>query len=198
MKKLIVYGGAFNPPTPAHISAIRALSQMDGRLVLLPSGADFVRQWKPGQRVLPDLARLELLEKAALYQSHIDGILEQIAHMEGVALRITTCLKPVVVSGGGGGDKVGNAVARIVDDTNKMLVDVEKWRAAQRDIGAIIAKVQDKDEVDVLYKRYLHFKKWDQIADEMCCTERNAQIIHGKALASVNELLKGGYNGTPI
>lgn len=134
----------------------------------------------------------ELLEKAGLYQAHIDGILEQIAHMEDLALRITTCLKPVAVSGGGAGDKVGNAVARIVDDTNKMLLDVEKWRAAQRDIGAIIAKLDKEDEVGVLYKKYLHFKDWEQIAAEMCCTERNAQIIHGKALASVNELLKGG------
>ena len=62
--KLIVYGGAFNPPTPAHISAIRELSSLDGRLVLLPSGAEFVRKWKPGQQVLPDIARLELLKKA--------------------------------------------------------------------------------------------------------------------------------------
>lgn len=63
-KKLIVYGGAFNPPTPAHISVIRELSSLDGRLVLLPSGAEFVRKWKPGQQVLPDIARLELLKKA--------------------------------------------------------------------------------------------------------------------------------------
>lgn len=131
----------------------------------------------------------ETLEKAALYQSHIDGILEQIAHMEDVATRITTILKPVVVSGGGSGDKVGNAVANILDDINRMLIDVERWRAAQRDIGAIIAKVQKEDEAAVLYKKYLHFKEWPQIAAEMCCTERNAQIIHGKALASVNELL---------
>lgn len=62
--KLIVYGGAFNPPTPAHISAIRELSSLDGRLVLLPSGAEFVRKWKPGQQVLPDIARVELLKKA--------------------------------------------------------------------------------------------------------------------------------------
>jgi predicted amidohydrolase/nicotinic acid mononucleotide adenylyltransferase len=63
-KRLIVYGGAFNPPTPAHISAIRRLSSLDGELVLLPSGADFVRKWKPGQQVLPDIARLELLDSA--------------------------------------------------------------------------------------------------------------------------------------
>ena len=132
----------------------------------------------------------EFLERAELYQSHIDGILEQIAHMEDVAKRITTCLKPVVVYGGGIGDKVGNAVARIYDDTNRMLADVEKWRTAQRDILAIIAKVQKADEVAVLYKKYLHFKGWDQIAEEMCCTDRNAQIIHGKALETVNELLR--------
>ena len=84
MKKLIVYGGAFNPPTPAHISAIKALSGMDGQLVLLPSGADFVRKWKPGQSVLPDLARIELLEKAAKEAGAEDYVVDCLALTENL------------------------------------------------------------------------------------------------------------------
>ena len=60
---MIVYGGAFNPLTAAHESAIRALSRRAGagELVLLPSGAEFVEKWKPGQAVLSDVARLDIL-----------------------------------------------------------------------------------------------------------------------------------------
>ncbi len=61
---LIVYGGAFNPPTPAHEATIRALSERagaDGKLLLLPSGAEFVKKWKPTETVLPDAARVDML-----------------------------------------------------------------------------------------------------------------------------------------
>lgn len=61
---IFVFGGAFNPLTAAHESAIRALSRRaaDERVILLPSGADFVEMWKPGQSVLPDAARIDLLK----------------------------------------------------------------------------------------------------------------------------------------
>lgn len=63
-KRLIVYGGAFNPPTAAHLAAIRVLAaRQDGVLVLLPSGAQFIRQWKDDQTVLPDVTRLDLLQR---------------------------------------------------------------------------------------------------------------------------------------
>ncbi len=63
MGKIVVYGGAFNPLTAAHESAIRALAEYagDGKLIILPSGAEFVEMWKPGQAVLPDIARIEII-----------------------------------------------------------------------------------------------------------------------------------------
>ena len=65
MNKVIVYGGAFNPLTAAHESAIRALSAYagDDLLVILPSGADFVEMWKPGKAVISDVARIEIIKK---------------------------------------------------------------------------------------------------------------------------------------
>ena len=66
-KSLIVYGGAFNPPTKAHLAALRALAARAGEdeVILLPSGEQFIRLWKPGQDVLPDIVRLDLLRQMA-------------------------------------------------------------------------------------------------------------------------------------
>ena len=60
---LIVYGGAFNPLTAAHQAAIRTLSQRypGAQIILLPSGEQFVKLWKPDQDVLPDVIRLDIL-----------------------------------------------------------------------------------------------------------------------------------------
>ncbi|MBQ4090106.1 MAG: NAD(+) synthase [Clostridia bacterium] len=87
MSKLIVYGGAFNPLTVAHESAIRALSAHAGeaKLVILPSGAEFIGMWKPGQTVLSDVARVEIIKKF-LAEADIEN-----AVMDCMALRENLC-----------------------------------------------------------------------------------------------------------
>ena len=37
----------------------------------------------------------------------------------------------------------------------------------------------------ILELRYLSFKSWDEIADEMDCSLRNVHYLHGKALRMV-------------
>ena len=87
MGKIVVYGGAFNPLTAAHESAIRTLSAYagEGKLIVLPSGAEFVEMWKPGQAVLPDIARLEIIE-GFIKTSGIEN-----AEIDTLALRENLC-----------------------------------------------------------------------------------------------------------
>lgn len=84
---IFVFGGAFNPLTAAHESAIRALSRRaaDGGVILLPSGADFVEIWKPGQRVLPDAARIDML-KAFVAEAGLSNVT-----INSLALRDNLC-----------------------------------------------------------------------------------------------------------
>lgn len=84
-KRLIVYGGAFNPPTAAHLAAIRALAaRQDGILVLLPSGAQFIRQWKDDQTVLPDVTRLDLLKRNLDREGLADVVIDCLAMRENL------------------------------------------------------------------------------------------------------------------
>ena len=54
----------------------------------------------------------------------------------------------------------------------------------------LIDKIEDADCVDVLYKRYFQFKKWEQIAVEKNYSYQGICKIHGKALQMMNEILK--------
>ena len=87
MAKIVVYGGAFNPLTTAHESAIRALSAYvdGGKLIVLPSGAEFVGMWKPGKAVLPDIARLEIIE-GFLKDSGLENV-----ELDTLAMRENLC-----------------------------------------------------------------------------------------------------------
>lgn len=121
---LIVYGGAFNPLTPAHQAAIRALRQAypQAQLALLPSGAQFVEQWKPGQAVLPDLVRTDIL-RAFLAKEKIEN-----AVVDCSALQDNLCtfdaLKLLK-------KKYGQEDARFVIGEDK-LPELPRWAHAQK------------------------------------------------------------------
>lgn len=87
MGKIVVYGGAFNPLTKAHESAIRVLAEYakDGRLVVLPSGAEFVEKWKPGQSVISDIARIEIIDMF-IRESGLENV-----ELDTLALRENLC-----------------------------------------------------------------------------------------------------------
>ena len=55
---------------------------------------------------------------------------------------------------------------------------------------SLIDKIENVEYIEVLYKRYFQYMKWEQIAVDMDYTYRNILYIHGKALIELNEILK--------
>lgn len=131
------------------------------------------------------------LKQARKLDIHINSLLEQAAHLKAMTLKITTTLKQDAGSGGGNQDKIGDAIAKIVDleaDINK---SIDEYVDKKREICAVIEQVENADQADVLHKRYLLHEPWEQIALEMCCTYRNVCYIHGRALQAVANILEG-------
>lgn len=126
----------------------------------------------------------------------IDSLLEQIAHLDELATKVTTVLKPDVISGGGNHDKIGDAAATIADLKRELVERVKESKDKKQEILSIIDKVTDVDQAKVLYKRYAFFQPLEQIALEMHCTYRNVRYIHGRALQTVTELMKGKEHGS--
>ncbi|MCI5569837.1 MAG: hypothetical protein MR372_08290 [Lachnospiraceae bacterium] len=82
------------------------------------------------------------------------------------------------------GDKLLNAVARYVDleaETQSMIDAMQKRR------HKIIAEIQDLDDaryIQVLFKRYVEYKKFELIAVEMNYDYNWVKNLHGMALMS--------------
>lgn len=51
-----------------------------------------------------------------------------------------------------------------------------------------IQQIKNLDEMKVLYKRYVEYKSFEQIAVDMNFTIRNIHFIHGKALNSFTDM----------
>lgn len=132
------------------------------------------------------------LRKIELADAHINNRLSDLHALRSMATKITATISPVSVSGSGGQDKLGSAVAKIVDLQNEINAEIDRFVDLKRKVGAILDCLEDPDHVKVLHKRYFEYKPWEQIACEMNYSYRNTCYIHGKALQAVEELLEGG------
>ena len=134
----------------------------------------------------------EYLLQVKRLDANIDSKLEQAAHLKAMTLKITTTLKQDVVSGSGNQDKIGDAIAKIIDLEEEVNRDIDAYVDKKREICKVIEAVKDPDQMAVLQKRYLLYESWEQIALEMYCTYRNVCYIHGRALQAVTEIMKEG------
>lgn len=133
----------------------------------------------------------EYLEQIQLCDKRINCKLEELSRLNALAYKVTSSLKQVAVFGGGTQDKVGDAVSRIVDLQREINEDIDKLCDKKAEARTLIDQVKNAAELEVLSRRYLLYESLEQIACEMGFTYRNVCYIHGRALQTVAELMKG-------
>ena len=131
------------------------------------------------------------LEQVKLCDTHINNKLAELSSLKDMVTHITASLGGEVVSGGSNQDKLGDAIAKIIDLENEINNAVDAYIDKKKQVGAVLDKLTDPDQIKVLHKRYFEDKTWEEIACEMHMTYRNVCYIHGRALQAVSEILKG-------
>lgn len=129
------------------------------------------------------------LQQIKLYDSHINTKLDELQHLKEMVTRITPTLKDDVVSGGGSQDKLADAVVKIVDLEAEIDREIDRYVNAKQEISSVLDGIVDPDQLQVLHKRYVQYKTFEQIACDMNMTYRNVCYIHGKALLAVREIM---------
>ncbi|MBD8930787.1 MAG: sigma-70 family RNA polymerase sigma factor [Ruminococcus sp.] len=84
--------------------------------------------------------------------------------------------------GGGTSKDLSDELARI--DSLKRKLEREKEQVVESyiSIEKCIGDVEDEEENDVLFYRYVKGLRWWEIAEKMECTERWVHKLHGRAL----------------
>jgi nicotinate-nucleotide adenylyltransferase len=77
---LIVYGGAFNPPTIAHVEIIKKIAETypNNKIYVIPSNDKYITGWKQQYSPIPFEDRLDLLSDAAVAAEEYN---EQISYL---------------------------------------------------------------------------------------------------------------------
>ena len=84
-------------------------------------------------------------------------------------------------------------ITEIVDLENDISEMISQALERRRQITTEISNLQNKNQYDVLYKRYVLRKDWNLICVEMGYSFRNVMSIHGKALKSFEKLFGEKY-----
>lgn len=132
----------------------------------------------------------DFLKQVRLCDIHINNKLEEKARLQALALKITSSWSSDHVSGSGEQDKMGDAVSKIIDLDKEIDKSIDEYIGKKKEVIIVLEKIQNPDQLDILYKRYIQYETFEQISNEMSMSYRNVCNIHGKALQSVNEILK--------
>lgn len=85
--------------------------------------------------------------------------------------------------GGGTSKDLSDELARIDSLKRKLEREKEQGVESYISIEKCIGDVEDEEENDVLFYRYVKGLRWWEIAEKMECTERWVHKLHGRALS---------------
>lgn len=130
------------------------------------------------------------LQQIKLYDTHINNKLEEKARLKMLALNITSTIKGDVSSGSHSQDKIGDAMAKIVDLDNEINLLIDKFIDYKEDVNQQLLKLKNPNHRKVLYKRYIDNMSWNKIAADMEYSYRGITKLHGKALLALEKVMK--------
>ena len=128
------------------------------------------------------------------YDNMIGLKIEEMDRLKALITKITASWKQDVVSTSGSQDKLGDAIAKIVDLQTEINDAIDSYVDRKKEVSSIIEKIENPNQFAVLSKKYLLYESLEQIAVEMHMSYRNVCYIHGEALLAVNELLKESFH----
>lgn len=130
----------------------------------------------------------EFFQRNYYLEQRVNSRLRRLSDLRQLAGRVTSSLGREPVSGSADVHKLDGTIAKIVDMEREINEDIDRLVDAKRESMAIIRQVAHPDQQLVLELRYLDFKSWPSIAEEMELSPRWVQTLHERALAAVENI----------
>lgn len=131
----------------------------------------------------------EFLSRAFFLEQRIQSKQEQIAALRSLASRVTISYGNEPVSHTRNVTSLQDTVEKILEAENELNRQIDTLVDTKLEIGRVIDRVENIQFRLILEKRYLLFRQWDDIGEEMGYSARWLQIRHREALNAVQEIL---------
>ena len=126
----------------------------------------------------------EYLGQAYRIDQRINLKMEQVASLRALATKATATYSDMP-KGYGNVHSGENVIVKIIDLENQMNEDVDELVNLKQEVVGAINAIPHPEQRLVLELRYLSFKTWDEIAEEMGYGVDNVFKLHKKALNSL-------------
>ena len=131
----------------------------------------------------------EFLSRAFFLEQRIQSKQEQIAALRSLASRVTISYGNEPVSHTRDVTSMQDTVAKILEAESELNRQIDELVDVKLEIGRVIDRVENIQFRLILEKRYLLFRPWDEIGEEMGYSARWVQIKRREALNAVQEIL---------
>ena len=130
----------------------------------------------------------EYLEKAYRLDQRINSKIAQMDALRSLAEKSTATIRKDPANGGNG-RLMEETIIKIVDMEREISAEIDRLVDLKREIAEVISRVEDQEAQIVLELRYLCFKEWPEIWDQMHCSKATVHRIYHKGLENVEEII---------
>ncbi len=130
---------------------------------------------------------LKEIEKA---DKIIKNKVTELEQLRELSTSITVNSNSDVVQTSGNNDKIGAMIVKIVEKENELKSALDALLQAKQERIAIIERLNDSTEYDILHKKYIQYKTLNEVAKEMGYSYVWICQIHNSALLNVQKIRK--------
>ena len=137
-----------------------------------------------------EMTAKEYLSQACRLDQRINAKLEQVEALRSLTRKVTVSYGGEPVSHTRNVTSLEDSIIRLMEAENALNAAIDALVDMKMDIAQCINAVSNHDCQLLLEKRYLCFQTWEQIATDMHYSSRWVHIVHSRALAAIDKVLR--------
>ena len=131
------------------------------------------------------MTRKEYLNQAYWLDRRIDNKLEQLSALKEMATKTTSIMNDDVVSHSRNLHSLQDVISKIIDMQAEINNDIDHLVNLKQEIMQVIKEVQNPEHQILLEQRYLCFKSWESVAEELGYNVRHVYRLHDEAVEQI-------------
>lgn len=131
------------------------------------------------------MTRKEYLNQAYWLDRRIDSKLEQLSALKEMATKTTSIMNDDVVSHSRNLHSLQDVISKIIDMQAEINNDIDHLVNLKQEIMQVIKGVQNPEHQILLEQRYLCFKSWESVAEELGYNVRHVYRLHDEAVEQI-------------
>jgi DNA-directed RNA polymerase specialized sigma subunit len=130
------------------------------------------------------------LQQLKMLNIKITETTEDLEQTNALLTKVTSAMCGEVVSQSKEKDTMTAPVAKLIELKKKLERNIVTFTAKKEKILNVLSKVENPDYYKLLHSRYVLYKTWEDIAEEMNISCQWVWVLHGRALLEVKSLLE--------